>query len=137
VAKGTQRDSASRSASSPRTRTPAVTAEMIFDQLAARGHEPLLKKVSGSARFDLVDGERTHRWLVTIDKGDVGVSRRNAAADTVVRADKASFERAFAGELKFFPALLRGEVEVRGDARLLVNLPRLFHGPSDSTRSVT
>jgi putative sterol carrier protein len=110
-----------------------VTADSIsafFDELAGRGHEPLLGKASGSARFDVVDGRRTERWLVALDKGDIDVSRRNAAADCVLRADRASFERVVAGELNFMAALLRGEVSVKGDPRLLVLLQRLFPRPS-------
>ena len=101
----------------------------FFDELASRGHEPLLRKVTGSARFDVVAGERTERWLVTIDKGDIRVSRGNAAAGSVLRADKASFDRVVAGELNLMAAVLRGEVAVEGDPRLLVRLQRLFPRP--------
>jgi hypothetical protein len=116
----------------PRERAPAVTSDStaeFFDELGSRGHEPLLGKVTGSARFDVVAGERTERWLVTIDKGDIGVSRRNAAADSVLRVDKASFDRVVAGELNWMAAVLRGEVAVQGDPRLLVLLQRLFPRP--------
>ena len=61
----------------------------FFDELGSRGHEPLLRKVTGSARFDVVAGERTERWLLAIDKGDIRVSRGNAPADSVLRANKA------------------------------------------------
>ena len=104
------------------------TAE-FFDELGHRGREPLLTKAKGTARFDIVDGTRTRRWLVSVDRGDIRVSRRNAAADCVVRADKRVFDRAAAGELNFMAAALRGEVVVRGDPRLLVLLQRLFRGP--------
>jgi putative sterol carrier protein len=90
----------------------------------------LLRKAAGTARFDVVEGGRTQRWLVTIDKGDIGVSRRNAAADAVLRADKTSFERVVAGELNFTAALLRGDVAVRGNPRFIVLLQRLFPRPS-------
>jgi hypothetical protein len=36
----------------------------FFDELASRGHEPLLRKVTGSARFDVVAGQRTEHWLL-------------------------------------------------------------------------
>jgi len=101
----------------------------FFDELGSRGHEPLLRKVTGSARFDVVAGQRTERWLVTIDKGDIRVSRGNAAAGSVLRADKASFDRVVAGELNLMAAVLRGEVAVEGDPRLLVRLQRLFPRP--------
>ena len=114
-------------------RAQAVTpdsVEAFFEELASRGHEPLLRKVTGSARFDVSDRKRTERWSLTIDKGDIRVSRKNAAADSVVRADKASFERAVVGDLNLMAAVLRGEVVVQGDPRLLVVIQRLFPRPS-------
>jgi putative sterol carrier protein len=109
--------------------TAGPTSE-FFDDLGRRRHEPLLRKATGSARFDVVDGKRTERWLVTIEKGEIAVSRRNAAADSVLRADKPSFDRIVAGELNFMAAVLRGEVAVQGDPRLLVLIQRLFPRPS-------
>jgi putative sterol carrier protein len=105
------------------------TAE-FFDELGRRGHEPLLRKAAGSARFEVVDGNRTERWLVTFDEGEIKVSRRNAAADCVLRTDKAFFDRAAAGEMNLLAAVLRGEVAVGGDPRLLVLLQRLFPRPT-------
>jgi putative sterol carrier protein len=121
-----------------RARTERPTSDSIaefFAELGRRGHEPLLEKARGSARFDVVDGRRAERWLVTIDKGDLRVSRRNAAADCILRADRSSFERAVAGELNLMAAVLRGEVAVGGDARLLVLLRRLFPKPLGRRRS--
>ena len=107
----------------------------FFAELGRRGHEPLLEKAKGSARFDVADGKRTERWLLTIDKGDLAVSRRNIAADCILRVDRSSFERAVAGELNLMAAVLRGEVAVGGDPRLLVLLRRLFPRPSRRRRS--
>ena len=107
----------------------------FFAELGRRGHEPLLEKAKGSARFDIADGKRTERWLLTIDKGDLAVSRRNIAADCILRVDRSSFERAVAGELNLMAAVLRGEVAVGGDPRLLVLLRRLFPRPSRRRRS--
>ena len=87
-----------------------------FNSCAA-GHEPF-RNVTGSARFDVVAGQRTERWLVTIDKGDMRVSRGERAAGSVLRADKASFDRVVAGELNLMAAVLRGEVAVEGDAEI-------------------
>jgi len=105
--------------------TSDPTAE-FFAELSSRGREPLLMKAKGSARFDVVDGRRTARWLLTINKGEIDVSRRNAAADCVVRADRATFDRIVTGELNFMAAALRGEVALQGDPRLVVLLQRLF-----------
>lgn len=109
--------------------TSDPTAE-FFAELGSRAREPLLRKAKGNARFDVVDGKRTARWLLAIDKGDIDVSRRNAAADCVVRADRATFDRIVAGELNFMAAVLRGEVALQGDPRLVVLLQRLFPRPT-------
>jgi len=106
------------------------TVAAFFDELGSRGHEPLLGKATGSARFDVVDSKRTERWLLTIDKGDIGVSRKNAAADCVLRSNKATFDGVVAGEVNVLAAVLRGAVAVQGDPKLLVLLQRLFPRPS-------
>jgi putative sterol carrier protein len=107
-----------------------ATAE-FFEGLRERGYEPLLEKVTGSARFDIVDNGKTERWLVTFDKGHIDVARRNERAETVVTASRESFERAVAGHLNVTAAALRGEVKLSGDPRLLVRLQRLFPRPED------
>ena len=107
------------------------SADEFFDELAQREYQPLLEKASGAARFEVVDGKQTQRWLVQIDKGHIRVSRRNTRADTTARASKASFERAAAGQLNLMAAVLRGEIAVSGDPRMLVGLQRLFPRPGD------
>jgi len=112
--------------------TEAVDATTeFFEGLAARGREPLLAKVTGSARFDVVAAKRTEHWLLAVDKGDIRVSRGKSAADSVLRAERALFDRVLAGKLNWMAALLRGEVAVQGDPRLLVLLQRLFPRPQD------
>jgi hypothetical protein len=116
-----------------RERILAVTTDPIagfFAELGGRGYEPLLRKAVGNARFDVVDGRRVERWLVTIDKGNIEVSRRNAAADCVLRVERAAFARVAAGELNLMAAALRAEVAIQGDPKLLVLLQRLFPRPS-------
>jgi putative sterol carrier protein len=106
----------------------------FFAELARRGHEPLVENASGTARFDVSDGRRTERWLLTIDRGDLRVSRKNAAADCVVRLDRATFERSVSGKLNLMAAALRGEFVLDGDPRFLVHLQRLFPRPSRRRR---
>src|SRR5262249_24974238 len=93
--------------------TDATTA--FFEELGARGREPLLEKARGTIRFDLVDGTRTNRWLVRFDKGDVSVSRKNVAADCVVRTHKKVFDAMVSGDLNGMAAYLRGELTFDGD----------------------
>ena len=103
--------------------------ERFFAEVASRGHEPLLRKASGSTRFDVVDGRRSQRWLVTVDKGDVSVTRGSRGEATcIVRVDKAVFDRIASGRLNAVAAVLRGDLAVEGDWRLLVRMQRLFPG---------
>jgi putative sterol carrier protein len=104
-------------------------ATEFFEQLEARGHEPVLEKSTGTIRFDIKDGKRTARWLITIQKGDIAVSRRNAKADCVVRVDKALFDGMATGRANPMAAVLRGELTAEGDVGLLASFQRLFPGP--------
>jgi putative sterol carrier protein len=106
-----------------------ATAE-FFQRLAGRGHEPLLEKVKGTIRFDLVDRARTERWLVTLDKGDVSVSRKNVAADCIVRAEKTLFDAMVSGDANGMAALLRGELTFDGDPEFLVLFQRVLPAPA-------
>jgi putative sterol carrier protein len=103
--------------------------ERFFDELAQRGHEPLLRKARGSIRFEIVDGKKVDRRIVAVDRGDITVSRRNVSGDGVIRVDKAVFERVASGRSNPIAAVLRNELAVQGDWRLLVLLQRLFPGP--------
>lgn len=107
--------------------TDATTT--FFEELAARGNEPALAKVTGTLRFDLTDGARRERWLITITKGDVALSRRNARADCVVRADRVLFDRIASGRANALTALLRGAIDVEGDRGLLLAFQHTFPAP--------
>jgi putative sterol carrier protein len=101
----------------------------FFHELEARGHDPRLEKVTGTLRFDLVNGNRMARWLVAIQKGDITVSHKNLKADCTVRADKAVFDSIASGKVNAFAAVLRGAVDVEGRPELLVLFQRLFPAP--------
>jgi len=109
--------------------------ERFFAELATRGHEPLLRKASGSTRFDIRDGRRTRRWVVAVDDGDVAVSTGKGEAACVVRADKAVFDKIVAGRMNAVAAVLRGDLAVEGDWRLIVRMQRLFPGRRRRTRA--
>jgi putative sterol carrier protein len=101
-------------------------ATAFFEDLGSQGYDPLLRSVSGAVRFELVSGKTTERWLVTIRKGELTVSHRNIAADAVIRLSRALFERVASGQTNIFPAVLRGEVVLEGDYRLMAAIRRLF-----------
>jgi putative sterol carrier protein len=106
----------------------------FFEELGRRGHEPLLAKVTGRVRFDLVDGGRTDRWLVAVDKGDTTVSHRGGPAECTIGADWALFERLCRGEENAMAAVLRGALVCTGDVELLFAIQRIFPGPPRERR---
>jgi hypothetical protein len=108
--------------------------EAFFEALAARSHEPMLRSASGCTRMDVVDGRKVRRWYVSLDGGTITVSRQEVEPTCVVRADKAVFDKVVRGRLNAVAAVLRGEIQVEGDWRLLVRLQRLFPSPRRSAR---
>jgi predicted lipid carrier protein YhbT len=104
-------------------------AEKFFEELGRRGHEPLLAKVSGRVRFDLVDGAHTDPWLVTIDKGDLTVSHEPGDGDCAIRGGKALFDELAAGRANAMSSVLRGALECTGDLDLLLAIQRIFPAP--------
>ena len=104
----------------------------FFSALSQRLHEPLLEKVTGTLRFDLVQGERTNHHFVVIRKGDIAVSDANTEADCVVRSDKSLFDSIVSGEQNAMAAALCGALDFQGNAALLLSFQRLFPGPASS-----
>ena len=107
----------------------------LFEQLGEAGHVPLLKQANGTMLFELLGGQRTERWRVIVDKGQVRVARGNGPADCVLRADRELFARMAAGKVNAFAAVLRGAVTIEGDPRLLVLFQRLLPGPPSPRRA--
>src|SRR5512133_1201490 len=103
-----------------------------FAELGSRGHEPMLRKATGTLRFDLVDGTSKAQWSVALKKGDVSVSQTNAEADCVVTTDRSLFDAIVRGEKNAMAAVLRGEIGVEGETELLVLFQRVFAGPAAS-----
>ena len=102
----------------------------LFENLAVKGHEPLLGNARGTLRVELADGTKTERWLVSVDRGDVAVSHRNGKADCTVRTTKEVFDGVARGEVNAVAAFLRGAITVEGDSQLLVLFQRLFPSPA-------
>ena len=104
----------------------------FFEDLQRRGYEPLLAKASGTMRIDLQEGAQTRHWLLAIDHGRLSVSQDDREADTVVGTSPALFEDIVSGREHGLAALFRGDMTVAGDARLVVQVERIFPGPPDS-----
>lgn len=110
-----------------------VSIGEFFDELANRGRVPWLENEHGRLRFELEDGDCVRMWTVAFEDGRITVHRADAEVDGVVRADRAWFDRAVAGEEKLMPAVLRGEVGLDGSYSLLVLFSRLLPGPKGQT----
>jgi predicted lipid carrier protein YhbT len=108
---------------------PSDGVVQFFEELGRRGHEPLLAKVTGRVRLDLVDDGRTDRWLVAVDNGGVVVSHKGGTAECTIRADRALFERLCRGEENAIAAVLRSALVCTGDVELLFAIQRIFPGP--------
>jgi putative sterol carrier protein len=106
----------------------------FFDDLATRGHDPALERASGTVAIEVTNGRSRRRWLVTIDKGDVSVSRTGGPADVTIRGSEPVFRALASGRTRALAAVLRGSVVVAGDPRLLVLFSRLLPGPPKRRR---
>jgi putative sterol carrier protein len=102
-----------------------ATAE-FFDELGRRGHEPMLKRLKATLRWDIVDGDRTEHRLVRIDHGDIAVTTSGEPADCVIIAERAVCNDVITGRTSALAAMLRGAAAVEGDPELMVLAQRLF-----------
>jgi hypothetical protein len=110
-------------------RKPEDPTAKFFGALAELGPDPLLERANGTIRFDLRDGKRVDRWLVSLENGEVTVSRGGGDADCVVHADKALFDEIAVGKENGTAAVLRGAVTIDGEMELMMVLRRVFPGP--------
>jgi len=104
-------------------------AVSYMNELAERGHEPLLEKTTGTVAFDLTTGGKTDTWTIVIDQGDLDVRHEDGPADGRLRVDRRLFDRLARGETNPMAASLRGEIILDGNPDLLLLVQRLFPGP--------
>jgi putative sterol carrier protein len=110
-----------------------VTRE-FFASLQHGVDQPTLRHLNGTIRFDLEGDEAVDSWLVTINDGDVAVSRRKSGADCIATLDEGLFAKLVSGEANAVAAFLRGEIEIEGQPGLLLAFQRLFPGPPSDRR---
>jgi hypothetical protein len=118
------------------TTTAIDRREEFFAALAAVPH-PFLNDVEATIRIDVSENGSSQHWHLTIDHGQISVSRRNAPADATMRTDPALFDRIITGEANVLTAALRGRLRIDGNARLLVALKRLLPGPPSRITTLT
>jgi SCP-2 sterol transfer family len=108
--------------------------EQFFAEVKGREHEPTLRRISGTIRYELTNGNSkgspngngADTWMISIDKGHLSVAHRTGKADTVVRTDRRLFERIVTGRATAMASMLRGLVFIDGDPELAVLSSRLF-----------
>ncbi|WP_319458409.1 SCP2 sterol-binding domain-containing protein [Micromonospora sp. RTP1Z1] len=100
-----------------------------LERRVAGRHPELPETTGGTLRLDLREGVHTEHWYLTIDHQNVEVARSAEEAELIVRADREVFDRLAAGQLHVAAALLRNDLTVQGNMRLLMTLRRLFPGP--------
>jgi hypothetical protein len=98
----------------------------FFTDLERRGHEPMLRRVSATVRWDILDGDRIEHRRVRIDHGDVRVAVSDEPADCVIIAERAVCDDVASGRTSALAALLRGAAAVDGNLELMVLAQRLF-----------
>ncbi|MGW5669131.1 SCP2 sterol-binding domain-containing protein [Micromonospora sp. NPDC003776] len=109
-----------------------MSAAQYLAERVAGAHPDLPENTAGSLRLDVRDGSRTEHWFLLIDRQQVRVARSFDEAELVVRADRDVFDRIVDGHLHPAAALLRNDLTVQGNLRLLLALRRLFPGPPDA-----
>ena len=98
----------------------------FFAELERRGHEPMLRRLSATVRWDILDGDRIEHRLVRIDHGDIRVAVSDEPADCVIIAARAVCDDVVSGRTSALAAVLRGAAAVDGDFELMVLAQRLL-----------
>jgi len=102
-------------------------AEFI-DELRRHRHVGVLETTVGTIRLDILHGDRTDHWLVSVSHGDLDVTSGYGEADCAFQMDETAFRRLADGETVPFAAYLSNEIAVVGRFNLLIVLQQLFHG---------
>src|SRR3954451_14632525 len=92
----------------------------FLEAIGSQRAERLLRNLDGTIRFDLRRDGEIESVLVTIDDGGVSASRRRRRADCVATMDEALFRSIARGDANAFAAALRGEIEIEGNAALVL-----------------
>ncbi|MFJ6166664.1 SCP2 sterol-binding domain-containing protein [Micromonospora orduensis] len=106
-----------------------TTVVRYLQQLDDGRRPDLPETTAGTLRLDVRGDGCTEHWYLTVADQRVRVTRSADEADLVVRADRVVFDRLANGSAHVAAALLRNDITVRGDLRLLTLLRRIFPGP--------
>jgi hypothetical protein len=110
--------------------SPSDPTARLFERISRIGRVDALADVEGSLRFDLHMGDRVERRTIVVHYGQITVVQDGGEPDCVVELDKSLLDRMATGQANAMTALLRADMMVTGDVRLLVLLERLLPGPA-------
>src|SRR3989440_10237914 len=105
----------------------AENTRAFFEEIAARGYDPSLRRIKGTCRFEIA---RAGTWVLSIQDAALTVTEMPADADLVLASDAQDFDRIVRGEVDPFIAALQGKLTISGHLALfpLVVL-RFFPAP--------
>jgi predicted lipid carrier protein YhbT len=107
----------------------STTATRYLEGLDTTRPFDLPETTTGTVRLDLREDGHTEHWYLTVADQHITVTRSAEDADLVVRAARTVFDELFNGDLPPGTAMLRNELTLRGDMRLLLVLRRVLPGP--------
>jgi hypothetical protein len=109
---------------------PSDPTARLFARISRLGRVDALADVDGRLRFDVHAGDRVEHRAIIVHRGQITVAGEVTDPDCVVDVDKELLDRMAAGQSNAMTALLRGDMMITGDVRLLVLLERLLPGPA-------
>ncbi|MEU5938230.1 SCP2 sterol-binding domain-containing protein [Micromonospora sp. NPDC047548] len=110
----------------------ATSVAEFLQGLSPRRRPELPETSAGTVRFDVRDEGHTEHWYLTLRDQRLDVTRSSADADLVIRGDREAFDRLANGRTHTFALLIRNDLTLRGDVRLLMTLRRVFPGPAEA-----
>jgi putative sterol carrier protein len=108
----------------------------FFTELERQGSVPSFEGQTATLRFEVPSDDRTDRWHVVVDRGNVAVSRQKAPADAVATIMRADLEAIVEGRMNAQAAVLRGAVACTGSFAALIMFQRCLPGPPDASGRV-
>jgi SCP-2 sterol transfer family len=112
--------------------SPTDPISQFFTGLTQPGHLATFESEHATLRFDVKDGATVQRWHVTVDDGDVTVTRRADPADAIMTAERPRVEAIVTGRVNATAALLRGLLNCEGSMAALIMFQRCLPGPPGS-----
>lgn len=109
---------------------PSDPSARLFERISRLGRVDALADVDGRLRFDIHAAGRIEHRAIIVHRGQISVAGEVDDPDCVVDMDKELLDQMASGRSNAMTALLRGDMMVSGDVRLLVLLERLLPGPA-------